>query len=101
MARTLGEVIANMPAERRAKIAAAHRQKLIAEEQKRIAVEKTRRLEEAKRVMELDRNLIVIAMLITALPIIAALAWMFTVLAMGGQMNKSGPYYGSRRYAFA
>jgi hypothetical protein len=40
--------------------------------------------EEAKRVMELDRNLIVIAVLIVALPIIAALAAMLTVLAVGG-----------------
>ena len=39
---------------------------------------------EAKRVLELDRNLIVIAVLITALPIIAALAWMLTALAVGG-----------------
>jgi hypothetical protein len=36
-----------------------------------------------KRVMELDRNLIVIAVLIVALPIIAALAAMLTVLAVG------------------
>ena len=35
MARTLREVIAAVPAERRAKIAAAHRQKLIAEQKKR------------------------------------------------------------------
>ena len=76
MARTLREVIAAVPAERRAKIAAAHRQKLIAEQ-------KERQLEEAKRVMELDRNLIVIAVLIVALPIIAALAAMLTVLAVG------------------
>jgi hypothetical protein len=46
---------------------------------------KKRQLEEAKRVMELDRNLIAIAVIITALPIIAALAWMLTVLAAGGQ----------------
>jgi hypothetical protein len=85
MARTLGEVIANVPAERRAKIAAAHRQKLIAEEQMRIAVEKRRRLEEAKRVLELDRNLIAIAAVITALPIIAALAWMLTAVILGSQ----------------
>jgi hypothetical protein len=85
MARTLGEVIANMPDERRAKIAAAHRQKLVAEEQKRIAVEKRWRLEEAERVMELDRNLIAIAVIITALPIIAALAWVLTALAVGNQ----------------
>jgi hypothetical protein len=76
MARTLREVIAAVPAERRAKIAAAHRQKLIAEQKKR-------QLEEAKRVMELDRNLIAIAVIITALPIIAALAWMLTALAVG------------------
>jgi hypothetical protein len=56
MARTLREVIAAVPAERRAKIAAAHRQKLIAEQKKR-------QLEEAKRVMELDRNLIAIAVI--------------------------------------
>jgi hypothetical protein len=40
-------------------------------------------LEEAKRVMELDRNLIVIGVLVIALPIIAALAAMLTVLAVG------------------
>jgi hypothetical protein len=85
MARTLGEVIGSVPAKRRAGIAAAHRHKLIAEEQKRIAVEKWRRLEEVKRVMGLDRNLIAIAAAITALPIIAALAWMLTVLAVGGR----------------
>ncbi|MGC2075253.1 MAG: hypothetical protein WA728_04310 [Xanthobacteraceae bacterium] len=85
MARTLGEVIAKVPVERRAKIAAAHRQKLIAEEQERIAVEKRWRLEQAKRVMELDRNLIAIASVITALPIIAALAWVLTALAVGIQ----------------
>jgi hypothetical protein len=92
MARTLAEVIANAPAERRAKIAAArrativaHRHKLIAEEQKRIAVEKWRRLDEVKRVMELDRNLIAIVAVITALPIIAALAWTLTALAVGGR----------------
>jgi hypothetical protein len=39
MARTLREVITNQPAERRAKIAAAHTQKLIAEEQKLIGEE--------------------------------------------------------------
>jgi len=33
--------------------------------------------------MELDRNLIVIAVLFVALPIIAALAAMLTVLAVG------------------
>ncbi len=76
MARTLREVIAAVPAERRAKIAAARRQKLIAEQKKR-------QLEEAKRVMELDRNLIAIAVIITALPIIAALAWMLTGIAVG------------------
>jgi hypothetical protein len=62
--------------ERRGKIAAAYRQKLTAKKKKR-------QLEEAKRVMELDRNLIVIAVLIVALPIIAALAAMLTVLAVG------------------
>ena len=76
MARNLREVIAAVQAERRAKIAAAYRQKLIAKKKKR-------QLEEAKRVMELDRNLIVIALLIVALPIIAALAAMLTVLAVG------------------
>jgi hypothetical protein len=69
-------VIASVQAERRAKIAAAYKQKLIAKKKKR-------QLEEAKRVMELDRNLIVIAVLIVALPIIAALAAMLTVLAVG------------------
>jgi len=48
MTRTLDEVIANVPAERRAKIAAAHGHKLIAEEQKRVAVEKWRQLEEVQ-----------------------------------------------------
>ena len=38
---------------------------------------------EAKRVLELDRNLIVIAVLIIALPLIAALAVMLTALAVG------------------
>jgi hypothetical protein len=38
---------------------------------------------EAKRVLELDSNLIVIAVLIVALPIIAALGWMLTALAVG------------------
>jgi hypothetical protein len=76
MARNLREVIAAAQAERRAKIAAAYRQKLIAKKKKR-------QLEEAKRVIELDRNLIAIAVLITALPIIAALAWMLTALAVG------------------
>jgi hypothetical protein len=96
MARTLGKVIAAVSAERRAKIAAAQRQKLIAEEQKLIAEEemlvaeekklvaekRVRQLEEAKFVMELDRNLIVIVVLITALPIIAALGWMLTGVAL-------------------
>ena len=77
MARTLGELIANARVERRDKIAAAYRQKLI-------ALKKKRQLEEAKRVMELDSNLIVIAVIITALPIVAALAWMLTALAVGG-----------------
>jgi hypothetical protein len=85
MARTLGEVITSVPAQRRVEIAAAHEHKLIAEEQKRIAVEKWRRLEEVKRVMELDRNLITIGAVITALPIIAALTFMLTVLAVGGR----------------
>ena len=76
MARNLREVIAAVQAERRAKIAAAYRQKLIAKKKKR-------QLEEAKRVIELDRNLIAIAVLITALPIIAALAWMLTAIAVG------------------
>jgi len=84
MTRTLDEVIANVPAERRAKIAAAHGHKLIAEEQKRVSVEKWRQSEEVKRVMELDRNLVAIAAVITELPIIAALAWMVTALAVGG-----------------
>ncbi|MFZ0149825.1 MAG: hypothetical protein WAM72_16085 [Xanthobacteraceae bacterium] len=85
MARNLREVIAALPAKRRAKIAAAHTQKLIAEEQKLIAVKNKRQLEEAKRFMELDHKLIVIAVLITALPIIAALVWMLTALAVGDQ----------------
>lgn len=85
MARSLGEVIANARVERRDKIAADYGLKLQAEEQKRIAVEKWLRLEKTKRVMELDRNLIAIAAVITALPIIAALAWMLTVLAVGGR----------------
>jgi hypothetical protein len=51
--------------------------------QRLIAKKKKRQLEEAKRVMELDRNLIVTAVLIVALPIIAALAAMFAVLAVG------------------
>ena len=77
MTRTLREIIAAVPAKRRAKIAAAYRQKLIAKKKKRQS-------EEAKRVMELDRKLIVIAVLIIALPIIAALAAMLTVLGVGG-----------------
>jgi hypothetical protein len=85
MTRTLGEVIANVPAERRAKIAADHGYKLIAGAQKRIAIEKWRRLEEVKRVMVLDRNLIAIATVITALPIIAALAWMLTAVVVGSR----------------
>jgi hypothetical protein len=76
MTRNLREVIAAVAAERRAKIAAAYRQKLFAEKKKR-------QMEEAKRVMDLERNLIEIATLITALPIIAALAWMLTALAVG------------------
>jgi hypothetical protein len=76
MARNLRESIAAAQAERRAKIAAAYRQKLIAKR-------KQRQLEKAKPVMELDRNLIVIAVLIVALPIIAALVAMLTVLAVG------------------
>ena len=76
MARNLHDVVASVQAERRAKIAAAYRQKLTAKKKKR-------QLEEAKRVMELDRNLIVIAVLIIGLPIIAALAAMFAVLAVG------------------
>jgi hypothetical protein len=76
MARNLHEVIASVQAERRAQIAAAYRQKLIAKKKKR-------QLEEAKRVMELDRNLIVIVVLIVALPIVAALAAMFAILAVG------------------
>ena len=76
MTRTLREVIAAVQAERRAKIVATYRQKLIAKRRKR-------QLEEAKRVMELDRNLIVIGVLVIALPIIAALAAILTVLAVG------------------
>jgi hypothetical protein len=76
MARNLHDVVASVQAERRAKVAAAYRQKLSAKKKKR-------QLEEAKRVMELDRNLIVIAVLIVALPIIAALAAMFAVLVVG------------------
>ena len=85
MARNLREVIAALPAKRRAKIAAVYRQKLIAVRQKLIAVKKNRQLEEAKRFMEFDHKLIVIAVLITALPIIAALVWMLTALAVGDQ----------------
>jgi hypothetical protein len=92
MARTLAEVIADVPADQRAKIAAARRvkinayeHKLIAEKQKRITVEKWLRLEQVKRVTELDRNLIAINAAITALPFIAALAWMLTALAVGGR----------------
>ena len=85
MARNLREVIAALPAKRRAKIAAAHTQKLIAEEQRLVAEKKRLQLEETKRVMELDHKLIVIAVLITALPIIAALVWMLTTLAVGDQ----------------
>jgi hypothetical protein len=83
MTRYLREVIAAVPAERRAKIAAAHRQKLLLFRNKLVAKKRKRQLEEAKRVMELDRNLIVIVVLIVALPIIAALAAMLTVLAVG------------------
>jgi hypothetical protein len=75
MASTLREVIAAARAEQRAKIAAAYRQKLIAKKKKR-------QLEGAKRVMELDRNLIVFVVLIVALPIIAALTVMLTALAL-------------------
>lgn len=80
MTRTLREVIAAAQAERRSKIADAYRQKLIAKK-------KRRQLEEAKRVLALDRKLIVIAALIIALPIIAALAAMLTALAVGDQIN--------------
>jgi len=76
MARNLHEVVAAVQAERGAKIAAAYRQKLITKKKKR-------QLEEAMRVMELDRNLIVIVVLIVALPIIAVLTAMLTVLAVG------------------
>ena len=78
MTRALREVVAAVQAERRAKIFAAYRQKLIEKKKKR-------QLEQAKRVMELDRNLIVIAVLVIALPIIAALAALLTVLAMGNR----------------
>jgi hypothetical protein len=57
MARNLREVIAAVSAGRRAKVAAAYRQRLI-------ALKKKRQLEEAKRVMELDSNLIAIAVII-------------------------------------
>jgi hypothetical protein len=77
MTRTLREVIGAVQAEQRAKIAAAYRQKLTAKKKKR-------QLAEAKRVMELDRKLIVIAVLIIALPIIAALATILTALGVGG-----------------
>jgi hypothetical protein len=77
------EIIAAAQAERRAKIAAAHAQALIAEENRLIAEKKKRQLEKAKPVLELDRKLIVIVVLIVALPIIAALAWMLTALAVG------------------
>ena len=80
MTRNLREVVGAVQAERRPKIVAAYRQNLIAKKKKR-------QLVEAKRVLELDRNLIVIAVLITALPIIAALAWMLTALAVGGGMQ--------------
>ncbi len=80
MARTLREVIAAAQGEQRVRIAATYRQKLIEKRNQR-------RLQEAKRVMELDRNLIVIGVLIVALPIIAALAWMFTALAVGHGVN--------------
>jgi hypothetical protein len=46
-------------------------------------------LEEAKRVLGLDRNLIEIAVLIAAFPIIAALAWMITALAVGSLSSTS------------
>jgi hypothetical protein len=78
MARTLREVVAAAQAERRVKIAAAYRQKLIAKKKKR-------QLEEAKSFVELDRKLIVIVVLIIALPIIAALVGLLTALAVGHQ----------------
>jgi len=78
MARTLREVIAAAQAERRAKTAAIYRQKLTPKKKKR-------QLEEARRVMELDRKLIVFVVLIVALPIIAALVGMLAVLAVGHQ----------------
>jgi hypothetical protein len=52
MTRNLREVIAAVPAERRAKIAAAHREKLLLFRNKLIAKKRKRQLEEAKRVME-------------------------------------------------
>jgi hypothetical protein len=78
MARTLREVVAVAKAERRAKIIAAYRQKLIEKRKKR-------QFEEAKRVIEHDRNLIVIVVLLVAIPIIAALAAMLAALAVSGQ----------------
>jgi hypothetical protein len=78
MARNLREVIVAHAAERRAKIAAAYRQKLIAKR-------KMRQLEKAAPSMELDRKLMVIAVLIIALPNIAGLAAMLTALAVGHQ----------------
>jgi hypothetical protein len=76
MARNLREVIAAASAQRRAEVAAAYRQKLI-------ALRRKRQLDEARRVLALDRHLIEITALIAALPIIAGLAWMLTVLAVG------------------
>jgi len=76
MPRNLREVIAAVSAERRAKVAADYRQKLI-------ALKKKRQLEEVKRVLELDSNLIAFAAMITALPVIAALGWMLAALAVG------------------
>ena len=76
MPRNLREVIAAVSAERRAKVAADYRQKLI-------ALKKKRQLEEVKRVLELDSNLIAFAVIITALPVIAALGWMLAALAVG------------------
>ncbi len=73
--RTLREVIAAARVEQRAKLIAAYKLNLIARK-------KRRQLEKAKRVLELDRKLVVIAVLITALPIIAALGWMLTALAL-------------------
>ena len=76
MPRNLRQVIAAVSAERRAKVAANYRQKLI-------ALKKKRQLEEVKRVLELDSNLIAFAVIITALPVIAALGWMLAALAVG------------------